>query len=194
MATPEKWSTAQGRFGRPLRVAGVQHPAPRLTCTVGRNNTGITVTAPFASTLLDGQSALNRRYGDPQTALWFMLYTQVTQTDGASQRNILIDRQPANLLPQPAGSVGPPSLGLNRDPRGYALFYQQNIQGVLALLGLPITAPLSVLAVEILPGPRHFLTDVAGPPSAAGEDPLGPQLGQRRILRTSPLVAIPAIC
>ena len=34
----EKWSTAQGRFGRPLRVAGVQHPAPRLTCTVGRNN------------------------------------------------------------------------------------------------------------------------------------------------------------
>lgn len=189
-----KWSTAQGRFGRPLRVAGVQHPVPRLTCTVGRNNTGVTVTAPFASTLLDGQSALNRRYGDPQTALWFMLYTQVAQTDGAAQRNILIARQPANLLPQPAGSLGPPSLGLNRDPRGYTLFYQQNIQGVLALLGLPITSPLSVLAVEILPGPQHFPTDVASGPSDAGEDPLGPQLGQRRILRTSPLVAIPAIC
>ena len=29
-----QWSTAQGRFGRPLRVAGLQHPPPRLVCTV----------------------------------------------------------------------------------------------------------------------------------------------------------------
>ncbi|MEP0710648.1 MAG: hypothetical protein ABJC55_01880, partial [Algoriphagus sp.] len=31
------WSTAQGRFGRPLRVTGVQHPAPTLLCSLNRN-------------------------------------------------------------------------------------------------------------------------------------------------------------
>ena len=65
--------TAQGRFGRPLRAAGIQHPAPRLTCTVYRNATSITMTAPYATTLLNGQPALNLLSGDPQTALWFML-------------------------------------------------------------------------------------------------------------------------
>jgi hypothetical protein len=32
----EWWSTAQGRFGRPLRVNGVQHPVPTLYCRAGR--------------------------------------------------------------------------------------------------------------------------------------------------------------
>ena len=30
------WSTANARFGAPLRVVGVQHPAPPLTCHAGR--------------------------------------------------------------------------------------------------------------------------------------------------------------
>jgi hypothetical protein len=30
------WSTANGRFGRPLRISGVQHPAPALSCRAGR--------------------------------------------------------------------------------------------------------------------------------------------------------------
>ncbi|HEU5001984.1 MAG TPA: hypothetical protein VFW71_04315 [Actinomycetota bacterium] len=30
------WSTANARFGTPLRVVGVQHPAPALTCRAGR--------------------------------------------------------------------------------------------------------------------------------------------------------------
>ncbi|HYV88453.1 MAG TPA: hypothetical protein VFA91_07730, partial [Candidatus Polarisedimenticolia bacterium] len=29
----DPWSTAHGRFSRPLRVTGVQHPAPHLTCS-----------------------------------------------------------------------------------------------------------------------------------------------------------------
>jgi hypothetical protein len=33
---PRWWSTANGRFGRPLRVSGVQHPAPPLSCRAGR--------------------------------------------------------------------------------------------------------------------------------------------------------------
>ncbi|PWS31008.1 hypothetical protein [Pedobacter paludis] len=37
----ELWSTAQGRYGRPLRANGVQHPAPALSCTVIRRKTGL---------------------------------------------------------------------------------------------------------------------------------------------------------
>ena len=50
------WSTAQARFGRPLRVTGVQHPAPTLNCLVARmssentqlvgQKSGIVVSAP----------------------------------------------------------------------------------------------------------------------------------------------------
>jgi hypothetical protein len=32
----ELWSTAQGRYGRPLKANGVQHPAPALSCNVFR--------------------------------------------------------------------------------------------------------------------------------------------------------------
>jgi hypothetical protein len=32
------WSTANARFGSPLRVVGVQHPAPGLACNAGRIN------------------------------------------------------------------------------------------------------------------------------------------------------------
>jgi hypothetical protein len=35
----EIWSTAQARYGRPLRVNGVQHPAPALICNVIRRKT-----------------------------------------------------------------------------------------------------------------------------------------------------------
>ena len=64
-----------------------------------------------------------------------------------------------------------------------------------------------MLAVEVLPGPLSVaLTGPAGAApkfAAAGaapasvaeqEDPLGANLGLRRILRTSPLTAVPAIC
>ncbi len=200
----QEWSTAQGRFGRPLRLAGVQHPPPRLTCTVWRNASGITVTAPYAATLLNGQTALDWRYGDPQTTLWFMLYTQVTQTDGASQRNVLLGRQQARLLPQLQKAAAPAPLGIGREPRGTAMFSADVVKSVLRLLGLPGNAPLSVLAVEILPGHLHSRTgNVPGAGNVASadasietnkEDPLGLQLGQRRILRTSPLAAVPAIC
>ena len=49
-------------------------------------------------------------------------------------------------------------------------------------LGLGATMPLSCLAVETLPA------------SQALADPLGADLGYERILRTSPLTAIPTLC
>jgi hypothetical protein len=39
------WSTAQGRFGRPLHVNGVQHPAPPLACRAGRVRLGANTLA-----------------------------------------------------------------------------------------------------------------------------------------------------
>lgn len=211
----QKWSTAQGRFGRPLRVAGIQHPSPRLVCTVFRNNAGITVTASYALTLLDGVSALSAQYGDPQTALWFMLYTQVTQTDGTSQRNVLLTRQIGTWIPPGALPGAPLNPVLSSLPHGWATFDQSQIGSLLTTLGLSTTSPLSVLAVEVLPGPINLGQSVLGAASSVStatgaaataaaaavssvatttEDPLGQQLGQRRILRTSPLVAVPAIC
>jgi hypothetical protein len=35
------WSTAQARYGRPLRVTGVQHPAPQLNVMLSRTPSGI---------------------------------------------------------------------------------------------------------------------------------------------------------
>jgi hypothetical protein len=118
----------------------------------------------------------------------------VTQTDGASRRNILLSRQVATLLPEPV--VTPHSQ--NREPRGIATIAAKRIAGALELLELPANSPLSVLCAEILPGPQTNITGIAGgglvAPADAPEDPLGSALGQRRILRTSPLVAVPAIC
>jgi hypothetical protein len=125
-----------------------------------------------------------------------MLYTQVTQTDGASQRNVLLDRQCATLVPPPQSVGTPRSLGLNREPRGTTTFDQETIESLLSLLGLPTTSPLSVLAVEVLPGPIHVLANAfdAAPVPVTTDEPLGRDLGRRRILRTSPLIAVPAIC
>ena len=38
---------------------------------------------------------------NPQTVMWFMLYTQVLQADGASYRNILLTHQQGTLMPDP---------------------------------------------------------------------------------------------
>jgi hypothetical protein len=76
---------------------------------------------------------------------------------------------------------------------------QKGIEASLALLSLPRTSPLSVLAVELLPGPLTVLEAPGRPPhtpsdAERAEDPLGTNLGLRRIMRTSPLTAVPVIC
>ena len=244
------WSTAQGRYGRPLRITGIQHPAPHLVCSPNRNQQQIFVSAPYATTVLNGVQVYDLKRGDPQTVIWFMLYAQVLQTDGASFRNILLAHQEGTLLPDPPpilvkilpgfGGFGSEQLAsrpsvisatathlspaftpqpvagkhtVNREPRAFTTFSQQGIHGYLGFLGLPLNSPVSVLAVELLPGPFH-ITDERGsfnaqPATAAAanasaaanpaatavaEDPLGTQLGLRRILRTSPLTKVPPIC
>lgn len=81
------WSTAQGRFGRPIRVTGVQHPAPTLLCTLNRNSEEMYVSAPFAKAVFNGKNVTSK---PPRTSLWAVLYAQVYQADGLDFRNILL--------------------------------------------------------------------------------------------------------
>jgi hypothetical protein len=196
------WSTAQGRYGRPLRVTGVQHPSPHLICAVTHRKEGIEVSAPYATTVYNGQPEYDYLAGDPQTRIWFMLYAQGLQADSASYRNILLTHTIGATVPNPKQGLGlNPQHSFNLTPLASAEFPQGTVNDLLKLLELPASAPLSVLAVEILPGPLSVLRQDAPRPAEAAtainevqEDPLGANLGLRRILRTSPLVAVPAIC
>ena len=84
------WSTAQGRFGRPLRATGTQHPAPILTCTVNRDEEKLYVSAPYAVAVHEGK---NVTANPPRTEIWALLYAQVKQADGKDYRNILINEK-----------------------------------------------------------------------------------------------------
>ena len=158
-------------------MAGVQHPAPPLLPLVSSLPAEIIVAAPYATPVFSGRNLLPAR---PRTQLWALLYGQVTQADGSSQRNILLTRQEAILQDDKLGALIPSS----RLVRGTALTFwlRPQVEAILASLALPATTPLSVLVVEMLPD------------STAITDPLGGDLGQVRILRTSPLVAVPPIC
>jgi hypothetical protein len=168
----KNWSTAQARFGPPLRVAGVQHPAPPLLCLVSSQPTKIGVTAPYATPVFGGRNLLRI----PSTELWALLYAQVTQADGSSQRNVLLDRQPLRFV---EGDPEFPPIGRGM---GQKSWLRSDIQRILATLALPPNAPLSVLVAEMLPE-RGGLAD-----------PVGGDLGHVRILRTSPLTAVPGVC
>ena len=113
----QKWSTAQGRYGRPLRVTGIQHPSPHLICTANRNAGGIQATAPYANTVYNGKRVYDFLDGDPQTRLWFMLYAQVLQADGASYRNVLLNHSLGVTIPNPPKIGSNPQQSFNRDPR-----------------------------------------------------------------------------
>jgi hypothetical protein len=85
--TNNLWSTAQGRYGRALRVTGVQHPAPTLLCSLNRDSSQMYVSAPFAKAVFKGKNVTSK---PPRTSLWAVLYAQVYQADGLDFRNILI--------------------------------------------------------------------------------------------------------
>ncbi|EAZ79229.1 hypothetical protein [Algoriphagus machipongonensis] len=81
------WSTAQGRYGRPLRVTGIQHPVPTLLCSLNRNENHLYVSAPFAKAVFNGKNVTSK---PPRTSLWTLVYAQVYQADGRDFRNILL--------------------------------------------------------------------------------------------------------
>lgn len=165
------WSTAQGRFGPPTVIEGVQFPAPKLDCTIRRLGQTWQLSAKHARPVIDGEPvALDR----PNTAIWFVLYARVMQVDGATRRNVQLARTP--------GRPEEPRRG-RRPIRSFADWTRAEVESALAKLGLRTSTPCSVLAVELLPEPNGTFWD-----------PLGHDLGQVRILRTSRLVEVPDDC
>jgi len=230
----DMWSTAQGRWGRRLRVSGVQHPAPALTCTVYRVPVSpvqiakIVVTAPYATPVFEDRKLTNRARNDPRTRIWVLLYAQVVQADGTTSRNVVLSRSLAYPRFDVEDNQGVRTS--TRDVIGIAEFPDVLVRQALSRLALPEDSPLSVLAVELFPGDGltassfHGLavtgaaggvvfTDKPEPPAAdplsrlqpymafepvqETSDPLGADLGtesSRRILRVSPLTAVPPAC
>ena len=221
----EIWSTAQGRFGRPLRSTGVQHPAPTLFCTCQRDADELFVEAPFAEAVLNGK---NVTADPPRTEVWALLYAQVRQADGRDWRNVLLDDRRLDLLPRIRGRVFDATgklmhlaafQNLDAPARGVTRWTQAELATLIRDLGLPQDAPLSVLCVEMMPtlealrvrddpnasvhsdliGALHDerLGRTPGAATVGTTDhprPLSEALGHYRILRTSPLTAVPEVC
>jgi len=150
------WCTAQGRFGRALRNTGVQHPVPQLYCLPNRNEDYISVTAPYAQTVFNGRNVTAR---PPRTEIWALLYAQVRMADDSDERNVLLaDRK--LFIPQVYNPYIA-KLNTNSDatPDGVTAWQNQEVEDLLALYGLPLDSPLSVLCVEMLPGYDNFLAN-----------------------------------
>lgn len=169
------WSTAQGRFGEPLLLEGVQHPPPELTCAIFAEPFGaIRVRAPFATPYVGLKRVLPN---PPNTQIWVVLYARVMQADASTYRNVQIALQQATVQHiQDEGSV--PLL-----VQGEVYWKGGEVKYALELLGLPENTPISAIAVELLPEPNGSFAD-----------PLGGDLGQVRILRTSPLGSVERDC
>lgn len=172
-ATPW-WSTARARFGDPVVLGGVAHPPPELTCAVFAEPAGaVRVRAPFATPYLGLARMLPAR---PATALWAVVYARVVQADGLTQRNIPLARRELLRVRNPGPST---PLAVEGETR----WTGEELRTGLREAGLPLEAPLGALAVELL-----------GEPNGSFRDPLGGDLGQVRILRTSPLRAVERDC
>ncbi|GJM31692.1 MAG: hypothetical protein DHS20C18_06930 [Saprospiraceae bacterium] len=150
------WSTAQGRFGRPLRVTGVQHPTPTLFCTVERGDHQIKVVAPYATAVQNGKNVTAR---PPRTEIWCLLYAQVKMADNQDYRNILLGEAKLNFPRRSKPPLGVRAYEVsfqensNKDGRIYGslTFNLKDILAALAGYGLPLDSPLSVVCVELLP-------------------------------------------
>jgi hypothetical protein len=186
------WSTAQARYGRPLRVSGVQFPPPPLTVNVDRQVApavpAIVAIANLAQTVSNGVSLTAARR--PQTEIWFLLYAQVQRVDGQAWRNILLAKTPGALNRHLAGQT--------RQLPVKGQFAQSDVNTWLSRWQLPTSTPTSVLAVELFNSEAAViagnLAGAADDAAAVQQDPLGSQLGARRILRVSPLTPVRPIC
>lgn len=149
------WSTAQARFGRPLRTTGVQHPLPQLFCIVNRNEKHIIATAPFAQTVFNGADVTSN---PPRTQLWALLYAQVKRADDKAYRNILLDDQLFVRQRRSLTDAGLPLVDINTDAVQYGITGWKNkeVEKILKQYGLPVDSNLSVLVVEMLPTYEKF--------------------------------------
>jgi len=194
------WSTAQARFGSPVVLDGVQHPGASLRCNVFRVKNGILASATYVQAFHQGT---NLQSIPPNTQIWFVLYAQVNQADGSTMRNVELDKRIGRILSRKEAGVIKKMVGINllsvssvsyamdrqatqnlQAPiQGHTLWRQKEVVALLKDLGLPEETPLSILGAELLPEPNGSFSD-----------PLGANVGQVRMLRTSALYPVDNLC
>jgi len=185
------WCTAKGRFGHPIRVNGVQHPAPPLKLLVDRTPKELVTTAHYATAVLSGKNVTSK---PPKSEIWCMLYAQTRQADGKENRNILLTELKLEYVqPKPVpNKFKIISVNLDAPATGAGRWTELEIRALLEKFNLHKNTRLSVLAVEMMP--RYDQYFIHGPTPDTSVRPLSRELGQYRILRTSRLVAAPEIC
>jgi hypothetical protein len=238
------WSTANARFGSPLRVVGVQHPPPGLTCNAGRLNIPpasaaavlaaitapacpfrveqvmpplvpaaptasgpaslVVATASYATPMLNGKHLAGFQE-PPHTSMWFLLYAQAVQADGATMRNVLIATEPGVFANRALGTIDralePYFATLARNSltslnrTAVAAFHQAQVESILASIHLPASSSLSIIAVELLPGgTRNDIGNPLGVATSAVASSGNARFPFGRILRTSPLEPVAPVC
>jgi len=183
------WSTAQGRYGRPLRSTGMQYPAPTLLCTTTRTSDRVVVEAPYAQAVLSGT---NITANPPQTQIWALLYAQVRQADDKDTRNVLLDDRMLMLRPRtrvgrvvgrgtsPAGGSLTGSFENSDAPaRAITSWTSKEIRLMLASIGIPDDSPLSVLCVEMMPTMAALLNQPEKHATGADESIVALALAER---------------
>jgi hypothetical protein len=122
------------------------------------------------------------------------LYAQVQRVDGLAWRNILLEKAVGTPVGSTKRKLNLRSASVQIPVR--ATFAQKEIESLLAHWQLPANTPTSVLAVELFNAEADVIVedDVLVAETAVRADPLGAQLGARRILRVSPLTAVREIC
>jgi hypothetical protein len=233
------WSTAQGRFGRPLDCRGVQHPAPQLYGLPDRDENRIRVSATHAEAVFDGRRVTAQPV---RTQLWALLYAQVRMADNSDNRNVLLDDRRMVVVPDRIVDplTGEVLLALeNSDAarRSETEWTNAAIRELLQQHGLAADSALSILCVEMMPTADQFVMNnysdnhgaalyargdqdlsalspdrarrflqtlgynlktteerVGPTPEELYARPLSDDLGYYRLLRTSTLVAVPAVC
>jgi hypothetical protein len=131
---------------------------------------------------LGAQEVVAGPYGNrfpfkPATDLWAMLYAQVRQADGLNSRNVLLGQKRLDFAGDPIEAMRDIS-----EWYGKAVFKESEVLAQLHEIGLDKSASLSVTVVELLPNAK------------AVPDPLGSNLGTKRILRTSDLIPVALAC
>lgn len=193
------WSTAQGRFGPATVLQGVQHPCPVMTCSVHRVAHGVVVSSSYAKPYHDGRDI---QATPPNTQIHYVLYARVHQADGSTMRNIELDKKNGMWFDQKKAVSIKREIGIQLESNvehqidaqnkanilqapleAHGIWSQDEIENLLAGMGLSENTPLSVLGIELLPEPTGSFSD-----------PLGGNLGQVRILRTSPLYPVDKLC
>ncbi len=211
----ESWSTAQARYGRPLKINGVQHIAPELVCNTYRMSKSTEnqkikyyeISAAHANAVLNGKDITAF---PPNTSLWYLLYTQVMQADGKSFRNILIDAGPMYYHPIKTHLKNEHYKKESGEKLGTARISSIEIGDRLEMMGLPRSNNLSAIVVEMFPLKNrwqeitnginekirdldsHFINEYLNQEQVG--NPLTDMLGEYRMYRSSVLTPVSEMC